>query len=238
MNGNEFLSRFRDRQDAGRQLALKLASYKKHLDVFVLGLPRGGVVVAYEVAKSLDAPLDVFIVRKLGVPWQPELAMGAIAEGGISVLNQSMVANLNIPQTEINKVVELEKKELKRRQRVYRGSHAPPVVQGREIILVDDGLATGATMRAAIRALKAKGVKKLIIAVPVVDSEIIEDFRKEADEFICLLTPHPLAAIGYWYEAFGQTTDEEVIDLLAKSRNKFQLDGYVESEVIKNDENE
>lgn len=235
MDGNDFIRRFKDRRDAGRQLALKLANYKKHAGVFVLGLPRGGVVVASEIANALDVLLDVFIVRKLGVPRQPELAMGAIAEGGVSVLNQNVVACLNIPQEEIRKVIEQEKKELKRRQKVYRGRRTPPVVETREIILVDDGLATGATMRAAMKALRAKGVKRLVIAVPVADSEVGDGFRKEADEFICLLTPRWLAAIGYWYEEFGQTTDEEVIDLLTKSRNKFPLDGYVESEVIKSE---
>lgn len=213
--------RFRDRQDAGRQLAARLKSYEKHPGACVLGLPRGGVVVAYEVAKTLELPLEVFLVRKLGVPWQPELAMGALAEGGRVLLNPAIVSGLGIPESEIKKVIGEEKAELLRRQKLYRGHRGVPELKGMEVILVDDGLATGATMQAAVQALKEKGAKKIIVAVPVGDVETCNTFRKEVDDLVCLRTPHPLLSIGQWYDEFGQTSDEEVIGLLSQSQDKF-----------------
>lgn len=226
---------FQNRRDAGRQLAAKLKAYKNHVGIFVFGLARGGMVVAYEVAKELEAPLDVFLVRKLGVPWEPELAMGAIAEGGVTIINQNIVAGLNITEKELRHVIEQEKKELVRRQRIYRGHRTPPIVQGREIILVDDGLATGATMQAAVKALKERGAKRIIIAVPVGETETCNSLRPEADDVICLLTPCPFEAIGNWYEQFEQTTDEEVVGLLARSQSKYLLNGYWESEIQHNE---
>lgn len=226
---------FEDRKSAGRLLAAELKAYKNHPNLIVLGLPRGGVVTAYEVAKALEIPLDVFLVRKLGVPWQPELAMGAMAEGDVIIWNQNILESLSIPENEIKKVIEAEKEELLRRQKLYRGHHAPPVVEGREVILVDDGLATGATMQVAIKALKKRGAKKIIVAVPVAAVETCNNLRKQVDDLICLLTPSPFESIGQWYEEFGQISDEEVINLLGRSHNKFLLDGYVESEVIKDD---
>lgn len=213
-------ARFLDRQDAGRQLAEKLKGYKKEAERIVLGLPRGGVVVAYEIACALRAPLEILLVRKLGVPWHPELAMGAIAEGGVEFLNSEVMANLNISADEIKQVVEKERKELFRRQELYRGHRRVPQVAGKEIILVDDGLATGATMRAAVQALKKKRAKKIIVAVPVGDSGVCGMIREEADDLICLMTPYSLESIGRWYDEFGQTSDEEVIYLLAEAEKK------------------
>lgn len=216
------IDRFYDRSDAGKQLAERLKNYKGRAGVMVLGLPRGGVVVAYEVARALHLPLDVLIVRKIGVPWQPELAMGAIVESGGEFINQHLVAELNISREEINKVIQEEKKELSRRQVAYRGHRILPDLREKEIILVDDGLATGATMHAAVKALKETGVKKLIVAVPVAELETCRELRREVEECVCLLTPHPLYAIGEWYEEFGPTRDEEVIDLLSRSRNQLK----------------
>ncbi len=215
--------KFLNRRDAGKQLAAELRPYKKDAGVFVFGLPRGGMVVAYEVANALNAPLDVFLVRKLGVPWQPELAMGAIAEGGFVLMNENIVADLNISKEEIAQVIEQEKKELHRRHRLYRGRQAPPVVEGREVILIDDGLATGATVRVAVKALKERGVKKLIVAVPVGDRGTCDSLRGQVDDLVCLSTPHPLESIGQWYEEFEQTSDEEVIQLLGKSHPRDDL---------------
>jgi len=209
--------RFRDRADAGRQLAALLSEYAGRPDVLVLGLPRGGVPVAFEVARSLGAPLDVFLVRKLGVPGHEELAMGAIASGGIYVLNDGVVGPLHIPERIISQVAAEEQRELERRERAYRG-HLPPVdVRGRIVILVDDGLATGSTMRAAAAALRRLQPARVVVAVPTAAPEICDEFRSEVDQIVCAITPEPFYAVGLWYEDFEQIGDAEVCDLLAQS---------------------
>jgi putative phosphoribosyl transferase len=211
-------ARFRDRSDAGQRLAGKLMEYAHQPDLLVLALPRGGVPVAYEVARALDAPLDVFLVRKLGVPGHEELAMGAIATGGVRVLNREVVNMLRIPPPVIDAVAAKEQQELERRERAYRGDRPEPDVRGRTVILVDDGLATGSTMRAAAEALREEGAERLIVAVPVAPPETCGAFQSEVDEIICAITPEPFYGVGMWYEDFTQTTDEEVRDLLARAR--------------------
>jgi erythromycin esterase-like protein/predicted phosphoribosyltransferase len=206
---------FRDRHEAGRLLAAKLAKYADRPDVFVLALPRGGVPVAYEVASALDEPMDVFVVRKLGVPGYEELAMGAVATGGVLVLNDMLVTRLGIPDHVIDVVATREQQELARRERLYRGGRSPPDVRGRTVILVDDGLATGATMHAAIQALRQQQSARIVVAVPTAAPETCEELRAEVDEVICAITPEPFHAVGLWYRDFSQTTDEEVRDLLA-----------------------
>jgi predicted phosphoribosyltransferase len=208
---------FHDRSDAGKQLAVRLTAYSNLPNVLVLGLPRGGVPVAYEVARELNAPLDVFLVRKLGVPGHEELAMGAIATGNVRVLNDEVVRALGISQSVIDKVAALEMDELWRRQRAYRGNRAPISVRGQTIILVDDGLATGSTMRAALAALRPQRPARLVVAVPVAAAEICAEFQAEADEMICAYAPRDFYAVGQWYEDFSQTTDADVRNLLAKS---------------------
>lgn len=210
--------RFRDRVDAGRVLARELGVYAGRPEVIVLALPRGGVPVAYEVARALGAPLDVFIVRKLGVPGHEELAMGAIASGGVRVLNQTVVQGLGIPPPVIEHIAQAEAAEMRRREREYRGERPPLDVRGRTVILVDDGLATGSTMRAAARALRQQGPEELVVAVPVAAEETCDEFRSEVDRIVCARTPEPFHAVGLWYEDFSQTSDEEVRVLLAKAR--------------------
>ncbi|HET7124778.1 MAG TPA: phosphoribosyltransferase, partial [Bradyrhizobium sp.] len=201
---------FRDRRDAGRRLADKLAAYANRPDVIVLALPRGGVPVAYEVARRLVAPMDVFVVRKLGVPGYEELAMGAVATGGVRVLNDQLVEHLGIPDQMIDAVASRERQELARRERLYRGSRSPPDVRGRTVILVDDGLATGATMFAAIEALRNQNPARIVVAVPTASPDTCEEMKQKADEVICAITPEPFHAVGRWYRDFSQTTDEEV----------------------------
>jgi putative phosphoribosyl transferase len=208
-------AQFRDRADAGQRLATQLMGYANRSDVLVLALPRGGVPVAFEVAKALDAPLDVFLVRKLGLPDHEELAMGAIATGGVIVLNSEVVDMLRIPDRVIEAVAAAEQRELERRERRYRGDRPPPDVRGKAVILVDDGLATGSTMRAAANALRDQQPARLIVAVPIAAPEICDTFRDEVDEVVCAITPQPFYAVGLWYEDFAQTTDDEVRDLLA-----------------------
>ena len=208
---------FRDRREAGRLLAEKLAVFANRPDVIVLALPRGGVPVGYEVARALGAPLDVFVVRKLGVPGYEELAMGAVASGGLRVLNDSVVKTLRIPEHVIETVVAKEEKELARRERLYRGGRPFPDLGGRTAILVDDGLATGATMRAAATALKQRGVAACVVGVPVASPETCAEFRHEVDEVVCAATPEPFYGVGQFYEDFSQTSDEEVRDLLART---------------------
>jgi putative phosphoribosyl transferase len=208
---------FQNRSEAGRLLAKKLETYALAPDVLVLALPRGGVPVAFEVAKALDVPMDVFLVRKLGVPSQEELAMGAIATGGVRVVNEDVVRLLGIPESMIAAVAAREQRELDRRQREYRGDRQTPVVRGRIIILVDDGLATGSTMRAAAAALRQQQPKRIVIAVPVAPPETCAEFRPEVDEVVCAITPEPFYGVGRWYEDFTQTTDEEVRDLLERA---------------------
>lgn len=209
---------FEDRRDAGRALAEKLEDHAGRPDVLVLGLPRGGVPVAYEVARALHAPLDVFLVRKLGLPGQEELAMGAIASGGIRVVNPDVLSELGVPEELIDEVAREEEEELARRERLYRGDRPPPQVEGRTVILADDGLATGASMRAAVAALRQLRPARIVVAVPVAARETCDELRSEVDEVVCAVTPEPLYAIGMWYRDFSQTSDEEVRSLLEAAR--------------------
>jgi predicted phosphoribosyltransferase len=208
--------RFRNRTEAGRRLAEKLGVYADRPDILVLALPRGGVPVGYEVAGALGAPLDVFVVRKLGVPGYEELAMGAVATGGVRVLNDEIVRGLGISEHEIDAAAARELQELARRQRLYRGDRPSPHVAGRTVILVDDGLATGATMRAAVEALKQQQPARTVVAVPTASPDTCEALKAEADDVICAMTPEPFFAVGHWYEDFTQTTDDEVRELLAR----------------------
>lgn len=205
---------FQDRIDAGRSLAEELSAYANRPDVLVLGLPRGGVPVAFEVAKALNAPLDVLIVRKLGVPGREELAMGAIATGGVRFLNQEIVRSLHINDEAIERVAASEQQELERRERLYRDGRPAPEVRDRTVILVDDGLATGATMRAAVLALRQQQPARLVIGVPVAAPETCDEFKSEVDEIVCAVTPEKFYAVGLWYDNFEQTADEEVRELL------------------------
>ncbi len=207
--------RFRDRSDAGRRLAQHLVAYAGRADVVVLALPRGGVPVGYEVARFLAAPLDVFVVRKLGVPGHEELAMGALAAGGRRVLNRGVVEGLGLSAADIEAVTAAEKEMVDERVRAYRGDRPPPAVEGRIVILVDDGLATGATMRAAVTALREQAPSRLVVAVPIAAPQACEDMEGYADEVVCACTPEPFMAVGAWYDDFSQTTDDEVRDLLA-----------------------
>jgi len=209
---------FADRRDAGRVLTGLLTKYANRDDVLVLALPRGGVPVAFEVAHALRAPLDVFIVRKLGVPGHDELAMGAIATGGVRVLNEDVVGALGLSTKVIDAVAAREEKELERRERIYRGARTPPDVRERTVILVDDGLATGSTMRAAVAALRKQRPARIVVAVPVAAAETCEEFKTEVDETVCAATPRMFNGVGRWYEDFSQTSDDEVHELLAQAR--------------------
>ena len=209
---------FRDRADAGRHLLSRLGAYQGRPDVVVLGLPRGGIPVGYEVARGLGAPLDVFVVRKLGVPGQEELAMGAIATGGVRVVNRDVVDALHIAPDVLDRAAAQELRELERRQRFYRGDRPEPQVEGRTVILVDDGLATGSTMRAAVQALRQQRPARIVVAVPVAAFATCEELRREVEDVVCFATPEPFMAVGRFYDDFSQTTDEEVHDLLASAR--------------------
>jgi predicted phosphoribosyltransferase/pimeloyl-ACP methyl ester carboxylesterase len=209
---------FNDRRDAGQRLAEALREYADQSDLLVLALPRGGVPVAYEVARALHAPLDVVVVRKLGLPGQEELAMGAIASGGVRVVNDEVVHALDLQPEMIEEVADREWPELRRRELAYRGERPPLPVEGRTIILVDDGLATGSTMRAAVLALRQLGPRKIVVAVPVGPPDVCESMREDADDVVCLRTPEHFMAVGRWYANFGQTTDEEVRELLARGQ--------------------
>lgn len=213
---------FKDRTAAGKLLAQKLQAYANQPDVVVLALPRGGVPVAFEVAKALNAPLDVFVVRKLGVPGHEELAMGAIASGGVRVLNDEVVRSLDLSSAAIDQVAAIEQQELERREHLYRDRRPAPDLHGRTVILVDDGLATGATMRAAIMAVRQQQPTRIVVAVPVSSSETYHDLKAMVDEILCVQTPHPFHAVGFWYDNFSQTTDEEVRDLLKQAANGHQ----------------
>ncbi|WP_031292661.1 phosphoribosyltransferase [Leptolyngbya sp. Heron Island J] len=209
-------TRFRDRTHAGKELANQLTIYANRSDAIVLGLPRGGVPVAYEVAKALNLPLDICLVRKLGVPGHKELAMGAIASGGVRVLNYDVISWLAIADKALEHIADRELRELQRRDRAYRGDRPQPEVCDRTIILVDDGLATGATMRAAIAVLQKQQPKELVVAVPVAPLAGCKTLETEVDKVVCLSNPEPFYAIGLWYKNFAQTTDEQVRNLLAK----------------------
>jgi putative phosphoribosyl transferase len=210
--------RFRDRTEAGRALAAALDRYAGRPDVMVLALPRGGVPVGYEIARALDAPLDVFLVRKLGVPGHEELGFGALATGGWRVLNDAVVGGLGIDRTTIERVTAREASELDRRDRAYRGDRPPPTLAGREVIVVDDGLATGSTMRVAVEAIRAQQPARIVIAAPVAARDTCDSLREIADEVVCLATPEPFDAIGLWYDAFPPLTDEEVREQMARLR--------------------
>ena len=211
-------SPFRDRREAGRLLGEKLREYANRRDVVVLALPRGGVPVAFEVAKVLKAPLDVLVVRKLGLPQHEELAMGAIGSGGVRVLNQEVVRGLGIPDEIVNRIAKREERELERREQEYRDGRPSVNVRGRTVILVDDGLATGSSMRAAALALKSKQAAQIVVAVPVGAPSTCAEIESEVDKVICGVTPPgPFWGVGQWYEDFSQTSDEEVRDLLKQA---------------------
>lgn len=203
-------------------MAQKLSDYAGREDLLVLALPRGGVPVAFEVAAALRVPLDLFLVRKLGVPGHEELAMGAIASGGVRVLNDDVVRYLGISAEVIEEVAQAEQRELECRERAYRDDCLPPDVRGRTVILIDDGLATGSTMRAAVAALRRRQPAYLVVAVPVAAPQTCDEFRAEADDIICAATPEPFRGVGLWYEDFSQTTDDEVRELLGQSQQAWQ----------------
>lgn len=209
---------FHDRVAAGRLLARHLAHYAGRPDVVVLGLPRGGVVVAAEVARTLKAPLDIYLVRKLGVPGHEELAFGAIAGGGVCVLHHELVQRLGISQSTIAAVAEQEGRELARRERAYRGHRPALELAGKVVVVVDDGIATGATMQAAVRALREFGPARIVVAAPTAAASTIEEFRDQADEVVTVIAPEEFAGVGQWYENFEQTSDAEVISLLDRAR--------------------
>ncbi len=210
-------TRFDDRHDAGRRLAAALTAYAERRDVVVLGLPRGGVPVAYEVARALHAPLDVFVVRKLGVPGHEELAMGAIASGGVMVLNDDVVLATGIDREQIDQVAARELETLTRQEQRFRGERPPLEVRDRVAIAVDDGLATGATMRAAVTALRDSGARAIVVAVPTAPRETCEMFRREVDEVVCATMPEPFTAVGLWYRDFTPVSDDQVRELLGEA---------------------
>lgn len=215
----QFTPIFNDRIDAGKALARDLVQYANRDDVIVLALPRGGVPVGYVVAQELKVSMDVFVVRKLGVPGHEEFGFGAIASGGIQFVNEEVVQALRMPDTMVERVVEREKAELERRERSYRDDRPEPILTGRTVIIVDDGLATGSTMHAAVTALKARDPKLIVVAVPVASEQACEEFKREADVMsVCAVTPEPFYGVGMWYKDFSQTTDDEVRQLLNSAR--------------------
>lgn len=209
--------KFRDRKEAGQQLATQLQAYANRPDVLVLALPRGGVPVAYEIAQALNLPLDVCLVRKLGAPGQAELAMGAIAPNGVMVLNKEVLRSLNVSRQALLQVANSEKQELDRRVRVYRGDRPAPLIRDRVIILVDDGIATSSTLRAAITVIQRQQPKRVVVATPIAPSSICESLERIVQQVVCLSTPEPLYSIGMWYDDFSQTSDEEVCRLLQQA---------------------
>jgi putative phosphoribosyl transferase len=209
--------RFLDRVDAGRRLSAELTRYAGRGDVLVLGLPRGGVPVAYEIALALDVPLEVFVVRKLGLPGHEEFGIGAIASGGVRVVDEAVLRSYGVDPETLDRITDRERRELERRERVYRDDRPFPVIRDRTVILVDDGLATGSTMRAAVAALRAEDPREIVIAVPVGAPETCATIQTIADTVICLETPDPFYAVGLWYEDFDQTEDDAVHDLLERA---------------------
>jgi putative phosphoribosyl transferase len=220
---NSAAMRFRDRTEAGKVLARDLSRYANRSEVLVLALPRGGVPVGFEVAKYLKAPLDIFLVRKLGVPGHEELALGAIATGNTRILNRDVVQDLRIPESVIDEITETQRLELARREQLYRGDRPPPDVRGKTVILVDDGLATGATMYAAVTALRQQQPARIVVAVPAAAQATCDEFREVVDEIVCAVTPEPFYAVGASYEDFSQTTDNEVRNLLEKALEEGRL---------------
>jgi len=208
---------FRDRIEAGQILASKLTKYLNQVNTVILALPRGGVPVAYEIGKELGLPVDIFVVRKLGVPGHEELAMGAIASGGVRHINRDVVDQLRIDSETIDSASRREQKEIERRERLYRGQRPPVDVLNKTVILVDDGLATGSTMRAAIAALRQHRPTRIVVAVPAAAPQTCSEIAAEVDEIICAATPEPFYAVGQWYQEFSQTTDDEVRELLARA---------------------
>ena len=225
MDGLSYGPRFRNRAEAGQLLARVLDEYAGRNDLVILALPRGGVPIGYEIARQLRVPLDVFLVRKLGVPWHPELAMGALASGGVQVLNDEVVRMYGIPPHVIKAVAAQEQEELDRRAREYRGDRAFPSLEGRTVILVDDGLATGSTMRAAVAAVRQQKPARIIVAVPVAAVQTCDEFRHEVDDIVCLRMPEMFSAVGAWYDDFSQTSDEEVRALLAAAATSIPTTG-------------
>ena len=215
--------RFQDRSEAGKILAAHVAKAVDDPDIIVLALPRGGVPVAFEVARSLRAPMDIYVVRKLGLPGEEELAIGAIASGGVRVLNRALIAHLQIPEELIERVTAQQSIELERREQLYRGTRGLIPLRGHTTILVDDGLATGATMLAAARSVRAQQPRRIVVAVPVASSSACEDIREDVDQTVCVVTPEPFLAVGAWYDDFSQTSDSEVRSLLAQSRGEASL---------------
>lgn len=211
---------FADRQQAGAALAAQLKQYRGKPDVVVVALPRGGVPVAFEVARALTAPLDIFVVRKLGLPGHRELAMGAIASGGVRILNEDVVQGYGIPARAIDEVAREEQNELQRREREYRGDQPPIDLRDKTLILIDDGLATGSTMRAAVEAVRAHGPSRVVVAVPVGAPETCQEFADVADDVVCARTPRAFSSVGLWYRDFSETTDEEVKKLLRQARGQ------------------
>jgi putative phosphoribosyl transferase len=211
-------ARFRDRAEAGQRLSERLGAFADRDDVLVLALPRGGVPVAYEVARAIRAPLDVFVVRKLGMPSHEEFAMGALASGGVRLLDENLIRLYRVDRRDVDAMVQREERELERRERLYRGATPFPDVEGKTVILVDDGLATGSTMRVGVEALRNEGPARIVVAVPVAPPETCDALRDVADEVVCAVTPEPFVAVGLWYYDFEQTSDDEVRDLLARSR--------------------
>ncbi len=211
---------FRDREDAGRALARLVVRSVADPESLVLALPRGGVPIGYEVARTLQVELDIFLVRKLGLPGQEELAIGAIATGGVRILNRALIEEARLSEELVDRITAREERELHRREQVYRQGRQPSAVRGRTIILVDDGLATGATMKACSRAIRLQLPKRIVIAVPVAAQQTCDEFRNEVEEIICAHTPEPFRGVGRWYEDFSQTTDDEVRRLLAQAEGE------------------
>jgi predicted phosphoribosyltransferase len=213
---------FRDRREAGRFLAELLAEYGGREDVIVLALPRGGVPVGYEVARKIGAPLDVFVVRKLGAPGQPEFALGAIASGGVRVINRDAIQALGIADHLVEEIARREQEELSRRERLYRGNRPAPNLTGKTVILVDDGLATGSTMRSAAAAIKQQSPSRLVVAVPVAARSTCDELAQDVDQVVCAVTPFPFFAVGQWYSDFSETSDDEVRDLLERTARELR----------------